>query len=257
MILWCSQSFAVQPIEWELGAGFAAFDVPLYPGSAENKQYLFPVPYATLRSEFLDVDEGIRAKLFHQLDLRLLFSADVGVPVSSADSEVRAGMPDLSTVFQLGPLLEFSLGGGRNEGWQLRLELPARLAFATDFKSVDNLGVFYEPRLTYETRQPYRQGFEWQLTTGLRYAEQAYHAYYYAVAAQFASAQRPAYVAQSGYGGVFADLAASWRSNDVIYWTFVRYQGLSAAVFADSPLVEQADYYFVGAGISWILLKNF
>lgn len=242
--------------EWELGASLAALQVPLYPGSAQSKGYVLPLPYIILRSDVLEIDEGVRAKLFDSANMRLNLSLDFGVPVNSEDSAVRIGMPDLKTVLQIGPLLEITLGGSRQQPWHLRLELPARLAFATDLKEVDNLGVIYEPRLTYETRRPFKTGFAWQLTAGLRYAGEKYHAYYYDVPAAFATPARNEFVSGAGYSGFFSDVIGNWREGNLIYWAFLRYQNLTGAEFVDSPLVEDKNYYFYGVGLTWVFARS-
>jgi outer membrane protein len=251
-----SPRIQAQQAEWEIGASLAAFRLPLYPGSADSKSWLLPLPFIVLRSEFLDIDEGVRAKLLHATDVHLNLSADFGVPVSSKDSAVRQGMPNLDTVLQVGPSLEITLSGGRRQPHHFRLELPVRLAIATDLKDVESLSWVLEPRLTYETRRPFRTGFAWQLTAGLRYASQDYHRYYYAVPAAFATATRPAYDTGAGFSAVFTDLVLNWRDDELIWWTFLRYQDLGGGVYADSPLLQREQYWFVGVGLTWVLAES-
>jgi MipA family protein len=259
-MLLCSQLARAERLlpkmEWEMGAALAALQIPLYPGSADHRQYLLPLPYLKVRSEFLDVDQGIRAKFFRGSRMRLSLSADLGVPVRSEDSLARKGMPNLDTTVQFGPLLEINLAGSRDSPWDMRFELPARLAIASDIKSVHNLGWVYEPRFSYETHRSSDTGFSWKITTGLRYASEIYNGYYYDVPAAFATATRPQFTSGSGYGGGFADVIASWREDDLLYWSYVRYQNLSGAVFENSPLVEQKNYYFLGVGVTWIFAHS-
>ncbi len=243
-------------IDWELGASLAVLDIPLYAGSSQSQGYLLPLPYGVLHSDFLVIDDGLRAKLLGIQDLHISLSADFGVPVSSDESRVRAGMPDLDTVLQVGPLLELSLLGGRHQLRQLRLEFPLRLAFATDFQSAENLGWIAEPRMTYQSRRQHKRGFVWQITTGLRYATADYHDYSCGVGSAFVTADRPVFDANAGYSGLFADMLASWRQRDVIVWTLLRYQNLAASAFDGSPLLEQDTYYFIGAGITWVLVQS-
>ena len=242
--------------EWELGAALAALDIPLYPGASQSKSYVLPLPFFVLRSPHLVIDEGVRLRLLRTGELHLSLSADVGVPVNSDDSLARAGMPDLNTVLQFGPLLELSLSGARNQPHHFRLELPLRLALATDLDQVDNLGWIAEPRVSYETRRPFKTGFAWQITAGLRYAAGDYHRYYYDVAPAFATALRPAFQSGGGYSGFFSDIIANWRENDVIYFALLRYQNLNGAVFEDSPLVETENYFFLGVGVTWVLAQS-
>ena len=127
-----------QKLEWELGGGLAVFDVPLYVGSSQTRQYLLPIPYVKLKSRYFEIDDGIRGFFFTSPNIRLDISADLGVPVNSDDSGVRQGMPDLDAVLQFGPSLEITLSGNRRGENELRLEFPVRAAIATDIKSIEN-----------------------------------------------------------------------------------------------------------------------
>ena len=241
---------------WELGAGATAINLPLYPGSSQEKGYVIPFPYFRIQTKYFEVDDGIKGFLFESPNVRLNVSADLGVPVNSEDSTIRNGMPDLDTVLQVGPSLEIIFAGGRRQPYEFRLELPIRTAFATDLKSYDGLGWVVEPRITYETLRPFKNGFAYQISTGLRYASQEYHAYYYDVPVAYATAQRPAYESDSGYSGYFMDLVGNWRQDDLIYFAFIRYQNLNGTAYEDSPLVQDENYFSVGIGLVWMFADS-
>jgi outer membrane protein len=245
-----------QKLEWELGAGLAGFDVSLYVGSSQSKQYLLPIPYVKLTSRYLEVDEGIRGFFFTSPDVRLDISADVGVPVSSDDSEARKGMPDLDAVLQFGPSLEITLSGSRRGRNEVRLELPVRTAIATDIKNTENIGWIFEPRVTYEKRRQNKQGLSYSATFGLQYSTSDYHAYYYDVEPQFVTSERDFFESGKGYSGLVMDLIAGWRKDEIIYWALIRYRNLNNTVFANSSLVEEKDYYLLGAGITWVFAQS-
>ena len=42
--------------QWELGIGLTVMDIPFYPGSSQNKTYVFPIPHILYRSEKLEID---------------------------------------------------------------------------------------------------------------------------------------------------------------------------------------------------------
>jgi len=243
--------------QWELGIGLSVLDIPFYPGSSQSKTYLVPIPHILYRSENIEVDNGLQATFLKTPKLRFDLSADFGVPVNSEDSIARQGMPDLDLVIQIGPSLEVTLAGGRFKPSHTRLELPLRTAVATNFSSSQNIGWVFEPRLTYETRRPYKTGFAYLVSAGLRYATEDYHDYYYAVDPEFATPSRSAFDAESGYSGLFVDAITNWRTESLIYFAFVRYQNLAGAVFENSPLVEQEDYIFLGVGLTWVFARNF
>lgn len=251
-----TSSALAEKSEWELGAGLSVLDIPLYPGSSQSKTYLIPIPHILYRSENIEIDSGLQATFLQTPRVRLDLSADFGLPVNSEASNLRQGMPDLDLVIQIGPSIEVTLAGGRFKPSHARLEFPVRAAVATDFKSAQQVGWIFEPRLTYETRRPYKTGFAYLLSAGLRYATNKYNDYYYAVDPEFATATRPAFNSNGGYSGLFVDAIANWRTSRLIYFAFVRYQNLSKAEFENSPLVEQNDYFFVGAGLTWVFARN-
>ena len=254
--LFYSVNSVSKDIIWDLGAGVAAFSLDLYPGSAAKKQYIFPIPYFTLVTKSLEIDRGIRGFLFKSENVVLDVSADLGIPVDSDDSQARKGMPDLDAVLQVGPSLELLLTELRRDQIDVRFELPLRAAIASDIKHTRNEGWLMEPRFSIEKRRMYKSGLAMKFTLGLKYATRDFHAYYYDVAPNFSTATRPAYASEKGYGGSFANVRASWREGDWIWWTLLRYQNLNGAVFEDSPLVEEKGYYLFGVGFAWVFAQN-
>ena len=255
LLLICSNAYADETY-WELGAGVTALNTSLYPGSDEEKNFIIPFPYFRVKSDNFEIDDGVRGFLFESPDLRLNISGGLGVPVNSEDSTARSGMPDLDTVLEIGPSLELILSGGRKKPHEFRLELPVRTAFSTDLKSANHAGWLVEPRLTYETLRPFKSGWAYQVSTGLRYASDDYHAYYYDVPAAFATPDRNEYHAESGYSGAFVDLVGNWRKNNLIYFAYVSYQNLNGAAFEDSPLVDDTNYFAMGIGVMWIFANS-
>jgi outer membrane scaffolding protein for murein synthesis (MipA/OmpV family) len=88
---------------------------------------------------------------------------------------------------------------------------------------------------------------------GPLFADHRYHDYFYSVAQQYATASRPAYQATGGYAGTQFITALSKRYPRYWVGAYVRYDSLSGAVFADSPLVLRNSYWSAGIGIAWII----
>lgn len=241
---------------WEVGAGFTTLNLPLYPGSSQDRNLLIPFPFFRIQSKYFEIDQGIKGFFFESPDIRLNVSADLGIPVNSEDSNIRNGMPNLKTVIQFGPSVEIIFAGGRRQPSEFRLELPLRAAISTDLKNNEHIGWVAEPRLTYETLRPFKTGFSFQVQTGLRYATQDYHQYYYDVAPEFATSFRPAFESDAGYSGYFLDLSTNWRSGNILYFAFGRYQNMKQTEYELSPLVEQTDYLSFGIGMVWIFADS-
>lgn len=247
---------AAQEFRWEAGVGTLAANLPLYPGSSQTSSYVIPFPYLRIESEYLDLDQGVKSKLFKSSNLRFSLSGGLGVPVSSADSNIRRGMPDLDFVLQIGPSLDIVFDNDKTDAREWRMELPLRVAIATDFSHTQNIGWLLEPRLVYDSDRLRRAGWAYEFTAGMRFATDKYHAYYYDVDPQYATPVRPAFESSGGYSGLFTDLVASWRKNSLIYFAWVRYQYLGGSIYEDSPLVEEDNYLFVGVGLNWIFAEN-
>lgn len=237
---------------WEAGAGLAMINLPLYPGSKDDKNYAIPFPYIRIQTQYFEIDEGVRGFLYESPFIRFNISGDLGIPASSKDSDIRTDMPNLKTVIQLGPSMEMIFAGGRKQPYEFRFEIPVRTAIASDLKHTENLGWIIEPRLSYETLRPFKTGFSYQISGGLRYASQEYHAYYYDVDSQYVTAERPEFHATSGYSGAFLDIVGNWRADDFIYFGFVRYQNFDNTEYELSPLREENDYLSFGIGMLWI-----
>lgn len=154
--------------EWDLGADATAIHLPVYPGSSENASYLIPFAYVYIKTRYIEVDEGVRGFIYQSPWLRLNVSADFGVPVDNDEASLRDGMPDLNTVLQLGPMLEIVLDGGRDQPFESRIELPARIAAATDIDNTENLGWVFELRYSFEKMRPRKNGWAYLVSAGLR-----------------------------------------------------------------------------------------
>jgi len=96
-------------------------------------------------------------------------------------------------------------------------------------------------------------GWNLGLVAGPLFGDRKQHQYFYSVAQQYATPERPAFVAPSGYAGVQFLVALSKRFPS--YWVggFLRYDSLSGAVFGDSPLVKRSNYLAGGIAIAWII----
>lgn len=242
--------------EWSMGVGVGVFDYLLYPGAVESKRLVLPVPYFTYRSPRFEVDRGFRSFLYDSNNVVVDISADFGLPVDSEDTRARKGMPDLDFMLQFGPSLEFKLNDSRKSYFDARFEIPLRVAFVTDLPNVDHIGYLVEPRFSFDHRRSSNAPVAHKTTIGLKFATQDFHAYYYDVAPEYATPLRPAYESDAGFGGSFIKYRISYKTDDFIYWMFLRYQSLRGAEFDDSPLVLKEDYYFVGIGLSWIFASS-
>lgn len=242
--------------EWELGAGPAFVDFPVYRGAAERRNYLLPAPYVQYRGKFLQVErDRVRGLLFRRDRLEMDISVNGSVPVYSKDSQARQGMPDLDPTLELGPSINYHLYYDERRHTNLDLRLPMRAVFAVNTNRFHSQGWLAQPQIDLSLRT-FIPGWNFSLQGSLFFGDRAYHGYYYDVAPQYATAERPAYQAVGGYGGKQFLMALSRRRGDVWMGGFVKWDDLNGAVFADSPLVQRGQSFAAGFMVAWVFAKS-
>jgi outer membrane protein len=166
-------------------------------------------------------------------------------------------MPDLDPTFEVGPSLNITLLEDRQDRYKLKLTLPLRAAFSTDFSSVRHEGWVFHPRLTFEKSDLFPgSGLNLGLSAGPMFADRGYHRYYYTIDPAFATAMRSPYDAGGGYSGSTFTAGLNKKLTPFILNAFVSLDYLKGAVFEDSPLVKTESSWMCGFTVSWIFLKS-
>lgn len=240
-----------QPL-WEFGLGVGALAFEDYRGADSAHVYPLPVPMFIYRGEYLRADrDGVRGLLFNQDVLELNVSVNATTPVRSADTPARAGMPDLRPTLEIGPSLDWHLWKSVDRRARLDLRMPARAALTVD-SAPQLIGGFFAPRLNLDLLDlGAHRGWDLGLLAGPLYATRRYHAYFYGVAPEYATASRPAFQADGGYSGAEFLMSLSKRFAGCWLGAFVRYDALRGAAFESSPLVRSNSYWATGIGIAW------
>lgn len=242
---------------WELGAGVAAMTFPAYRGSDETNNFVLPVPLFTYHGDFFKADRhGIRGSFFDTDRLDFTVSLALSPPASSDDIKARSGMPDLEATFEIGPQMDITFWRSENRARFLKLLLPMRAAFTLEGPPKD-IGWVLHPKLNLDiTDLPGLQGWNLGLLAGPLFGDQRQHQYFYGVAPRYATATRPAYEADGGYAGMQYLAAITKRFPKFWVGAFIRYDNLAGAVFDDSPLVRQKDYFAAGLALSWVFAES-
>lgn len=239
---------------WEVGLGLGGLHQSYYTGTEQTKSYLFPVIIPVYRGDFLKSDDkGIRAQLFEDERYKLDFSLDYSFPVDSDDIDLREGMPDIGSLIEVGPSLEIRLAENQQSKWFLKF--PVRFVTEFEDREFDYAGYNVSPTLSLEKRFT---DSSWKLGASLsfKYGDEKYNSIYYRVASQYATDDRSAYAADSGYAGTRLQLALTSKTSHDLWVLFMRYDNINGAVFDDSPLVETDDNLTVGFIYSRYIFKS-
>lgn len=251
------QVLAAEEPLWELGVGMSALSFPDYRGSDESSFFAIPFPYVVYRGTFLKADkDGIRGAFVDSDRVELNVSAGASVPVSSDDNRARQGMPDLQPTVELGPSLGLNLWRTQDRRYSLDLRLPVRAA-VTVMGGMNYVGWEFSPRLVLDVSDVAGiDGLNLGLLAGPMYGSERSHDYFYSVKPQYATADRPTFDAEAGYAGSQFLISLSKRFPKYWLGAFARWDSLNGAVFADSPLVRQENYFAAGVAIAWIFKES-
>ena len=234
----------------QLGAGVGGQHLPHYRGSRDTHTQVLPIPVVEYTGKIFKSDrDGTRAEFSLTERIEFNVSADLALNDGAEDNQLRRGMPELQSEFQLGPSLNIDLtGNGFHHG--LILRLPVR-PVVTVGDGVDYIGYTANPVLTWVQPLVFSR---WRLTVdmGMLYGSRDYHEHYYSVAPEYVIPGRREYAAHSGFSGTFTELGISSKQDKLVYGVSLRYDNLRDAVFYDSPLVETDNYWSVSFGIGWL-----
>lgn len=241
--------------EMELGVGLGGQYIHDYRGSKETQVQFLPFPFVKYQGDFLKVDRrGAVGEIYKTKHVEFNLSADLALNGGSDDNPLRQGMPSLSSAVQLGPQLNINLSG-KNFSEGLSLRMPLRAVVAIDSKKVEHIGFNFGPKLTYRVPGIWK-GWDAKWDVGVLYGSEQYHDYYYTVAPEFATEERPVYEAEAGYSGVFAKVGAKARYGNFVYGVSLRYDDLNGVSFKDSPLMETDSHWVMSAGVAWVFYKR-
>jgi MipA family protein len=236
--------------EWELGAGATVFSLPDYRGSDESRTYVLPFPYVIYRGERLRVDrQGLRGMFFESDRVELDLSVNATPPVDEKN-RAREGMPHLDPTIEIGPRLNLILLRDRPNERALTLRLPVRAVITT---GLEGAGFTAYPHLSADLRPG---GWNVGVQAGPLFGTRKYHEYFYSVAPEFATPERPAYDAPSGYSGMLALASITRRFHKVWVGAFARYDRLKGAAFESSPLVRRDSALMWGFAAAYVFTES-
>lgn len=188
---------------WEFQLVAFGQNFPAYPSSAEQNLTILPLPFPVYRGKFLrfgeDLDELASGQIVDNDRMKLSLGVSASFPEDSDSLPLRVGMPDLDFLIEAGPELKFRLQGGEQDARELNLSMQVRAAVSMDGLDTKGRGVVFNPEIEYLARDLLGDGNELKFRLSSTWGSDEYMNYFYGVAPQFATAERPAFNASSGY----------------------------------------------------------
>ncbi|MDN4502144.1 MipA/OmpV family protein [Alteromonadaceae bacterium BrNp21-10] len=247
-------SHAAESYQLEIGAGIVAGQLPTYPGSPDNHQFLLPFPYIYYQDDSLTIDrQVINDKLFSIHNVTLSISAAGSIPVDSKNSRLRKDMPDIGWIGELGPALTYKLNKSSKLAWQIHKASSwqhgkyvnagwrSNLAF-TWRKEVDSLVNIGDLTINSEV--------------SFHFADSKYHHIFYGIDPQYVTAERQKHIAVNGLTNIQFSLGATWRYNNLWLGMYAKHISLTGAANSDSPLLTEERQTSIGLAIAWIFIDK-
>ena len=227
---------------WEIRLGGFGRYGEAYPGATELQTNIVPLPFPIYRGKFLRLgdrtEKPVRTRLLRWDRVKLDIDFGLNFPVDSDDIAARRNMPDLDLLAEVGPELEFEfrqpvLGG------DMRLALQSRAAVSWDGLSPDWRGLIFSTELKHK-RPLFSPRTELYTRLTPEFASTDYMDFFYGVAEQFATPDRPAYQARSGYLGTKLAFTVKHQvSREFEIRSGLRFGFYQGARNSDSPLLTR------------------
>jgi outer membrane protein len=238
---------------WEIGlVGIAAWQ-PAYPGSDQNIGRVRALPFGIYRGSVLRVDGGgvgVRALRTPRFEWDVSGSGSFG---SSANKvRVRAGMPSIGTLVEIGPALRINLGDlvdARRNVRATHLDLPIRAVFDVN-DGFAHRGWTFEPRLAHTAWTG--RSTSLIVSASALFGDRSLNDLYYGVATPYATADRPAYRADAGLVATRLNASLLHRVTGTIRMQyFAQLETVRGAANEGSPLVRSRQDAGLGVSVIW------
>ena len=243
--------------EIELGVGYGFGSIADYPASDEYTNKFLTIPLFIYRGDVLksDQEDGTRAELFKSTEIEVNLSFGARFNNDSQNNKAREGMPNLNYLFETGPSLNYKLYRNPRIS-SVRLQIPVRLTFETDFKKSDFLGFVFEPELRYQRLNFLVQNLTASTSVAVELFSERVANYYYQVENVYATADREAYNAKAGLAAVSIgqSFLYEYKAYNFILGAGYSYYGDSAN--RASPLYKSDTNTSIFAAVAWFFYQK-
>ena len=252
---------AEQPVvkksKLDLGVGYGTGSVPHYPGSSQNQNESLFLPIIMYRGDVLksDREEGTRIELFKSLELDINLSFGATFSNDSSENEARRNMPNLNYTLETGPALFFKFWSVPDYGF-LRLQIPLRLTFETNFKTTNFLGFVFEPELRFQRLNFLIPNLRSSTSLASEFFSKRVANYFYEVEPQYATADRPTYTGQEGLSAFKLSQNFMYEYEKFSFILGTAYINFSYSANKQSPLFKSVHNQSYFIAIAWLFYKD-
>lgn len=244
---------------WEVGLFATALRMPHYRGSDEAEIYALPLPYVIYRGDFLRVDRDRVAGILFESDVVEASVSFYGNPPVPDDNEARQGMSELDALGEAGPSLRW-YPMGKDDGLPY-VHAAIRAAISAGFD--DGLDLTYRGvrGVVSVSIEDNTLLADWGIglsgSLGVEAADSRLNGYVYDVEEAYATPERPTFSSGGGYGGCWvAGSVVKRLTSSLALSVYGRWDNITGAAFADSPLVREDNTFIAGTAFIWTIMTS-
>lgn len=228
-----------------------------YPAADQSRLRTIPAPLIRYHGDLFRADDenGTRFRFINKKDFDFDLSFGGSFPTETGNNSARIGMPNLDFTGEIGPRLTYYFYRNKNIG-QIRIGLPLRGTFATNFKKWYGVGYVFAPIF-----QAYKFNFlvenlDLFFSHTLNYLDEGQADYFYQISSQYQSSERPTYDAHAGFLGSSTSVALKYQWENKIILLATSYSDYSESVNTSSYLHRQNINWTNFIGFGWIFSES-
>lgn len=251
-----ADEFSEKPL-FETGFFIGSVSLADYPAADQTRVRTIPLPLIRYHGDLFrsDDQDGTRLRFINNENIDFDLSFGGSFPTDTGKNQARLGMPNLDWTAEIGPrLLYYFL---RDKGvMQIRIGLPVRSVFATDFTKWYGVGYVVAPTFQIDK---YNFMFD-KLAIFLMYTpiyiSEGMADYFYQIESQYQTESRTAYDAKTGFLGNEISLAFKykWGNKNIIIGS--QLSDYSQSANTQSFLHRSNINWSFIAALSWVLYES-
>lgn len=242
---------------YELGLLGAGGTIADYPASDQTRTRSLVLPYFIYRGDLLksDQQQGTRLSLLSAEKIDVDFSFGGSFQTDADKNEARRGMPKLDWTIEFGPRLLYYFYKNP-ELAQVRVGLPLRSAFATDFQRIRSVGYTVSPTFQIDFYNVLTPNLNFYFIANYDWLDEGLADYFYQIDPQFQTAERESYDARSGGLGYDLSVSSKYQIDHLMMLFAARYSNYKDSNNRASFLHKKDDSWTYFLAVGWVFYKS-
>ena len=245
------------PPLFEYGVFVGSVYLADYPAADQSRLRTIPAPLIRYHGELFRADDenGTRFRFIKNTDLDLDLSFGGSFPTETGNNDARIGMPNLDFTGEIGPRLTYYFYRNKHAG-QVRIGLPLRGSFATNFKKWYGVGYVFAPVFQAYKFNLLIDNLDLFFSHALNYLDEGQADYFFQVNSEYQTSERSIYDAHAGFLGSSTSVALKYMWKNKMLLLATSYSDYTTSVNTSSYLHRQNINWTYFIGLGWTFSES-